>query len=105
MTETAFFRGEGGHVWEMDLPLGEQHARAHKEGRLVRVNEDGSPFEEHAEEPKAPEPQPADAPQPSKAGSKKDWVAYAVAQGADEATAESMTRDELADVFGATEPQ
>ncbi|MEU5030176.1 hypothetical protein [Streptomyces milbemycinicus] len=45
MAETAYFRGEGGHVWKMDLPLGEQHARAHEEGRLVRVNEDGSPFE------------------------------------------------------------
>ncbi|GAA5078618.1 hypothetical protein [Streptomyces similanensis] len=48
MAETAYFRGEGGHVWEMDLPLSDQHARAHEEGRLVRVNQDGSPYTEPA---------------------------------------------------------
>ncbi|WP_371538391.1 hypothetical protein OG210_21900 [Streptomyces sp. NBC_00466] len=49
--ETAYFMGEGGHVWEMDLPLSEQHARAHGEGRLVRVNQDGTAHEEHKPEP------------------------------------------------------
>jgi hypothetical protein len=44
MAETAYFKGEGGHVWEMDLPLSDQHARAHEEGRLVLVNQDGTPL-------------------------------------------------------------
>ncbi|MFE9865874.1 hypothetical protein ACFYPZ_24570 [Streptomyces sp. NPDC005506] len=105
MAETAYFRGEGGHVWEMDLPLGEQHARAHKEGRLVRVNQDGSAFSESAEESEASSTEPASIPMPSKGGSKADWVAYAVAQGADVAEAESKTRDQLVDAYGATEPQ
>ncbi|MFG2380565.1 hypothetical protein [Streptomyces avermitilis] len=61
MAETAHFRGEGGHVWEMDLPLSDQHARAHEEGRLVLVNEDGSAFEE----PEAPESKPEPAPKDS----------------------------------------
>jgi hypothetical protein len=45
------------------------------------------------------------AVRPSKSASKKDWVAYLVSQGADEAEAESMTRDELAEAYGDTEPQ
>lgn len=42
--ETGFFRGTGGAIWEMDLPLsplmGEQLAKQD----LVRVNEDGSTY-------------------------------------------------------------
>ncbi|MFD5711329.1 hypothetical protein ACFWHW_13180 [Streptomyces pharetrae] len=94
MAETGFFRGEGGHVWEMNLPLGEAHARRVQEGALVRVNEDGSTYTE-----------PAAPSRPGKSASKKDWVAYAVSQGADEAEAESKTRDELAEAYGDTEPQ
>ncbi|MFE7029453.1 hypothetical protein ACFU9Y_04020 [Streptomyces sp. NPDC057621] len=104
MAETGFFRGEGGHVWELDLPLNEAFARREQEGGLVRVTQDGSPFQEDAEEPEqAPGTEPAD--RPSKSASKKDWVAYAVSQGADEAEAESKTRDELAEAYGDTEPQ
>ncbi|MCM1941776.1 hypothetical protein NC239_26615 [Streptomyces sp. G3] len=97
MAETAYFRGEGGHVWEMNLPLSEAHARREQEGALVRVNQDGSPYQETSE--------PAVPQRPAKSASKKDWVAYAVSQGADEAEAESATRDELAEAYGDTEPQ
>lgn len=42
--ETGYFRGSGGVVWQMDLPLrplmGEQLAKQ----ELVRVNEDGSSY-------------------------------------------------------------
>jgi hypothetical protein len=103
MAETGFFRGEGGHVWELDLPLTESFARREQEGGLVRVNEDGSALQGEAEEPEAPGPEPA--VRPSKSASKADWLAYAVSQGADEAEAESMTRDELAKAYGDTEPQ
>jgi uncharacterized protein (DUF1800 family) len=36
---------------------------------------------------------------PSKNASKADWAAYAIAQGMDEADAEDMTRNELAEHF------
>ncbi|MGW6739719.1 hypothetical protein ACWGDX_03050 [Streptomyces sp. NPDC055025] len=37
---------------------------------------------------------------PNRAASKADWVAYAVSQGADQAAAEALTRDALADQYG-----
>lgn len=45
----------------------------------------------------------ADAPtieRPADRGSKGDWVAYAVAYGADEDEAKAMTRDELVAAYG-----
>ena len=38
--------------------------------------------------------------EPSKGGSKVAWVAYAVAQGADEADLEGLSRDKIADAYG-----
>jgi hypothetical protein len=40
-----------------------------------------------------------DVERPKGNASKAEWVAYAVAQGADEAAADAMTRDELADKY------
>jgi hypothetical protein len=37
---------------------------------------------------------------PAKAASKAEWVAFAVAQGADEAEAEGLTKPELVDLYG-----
>jgi hypothetical protein len=92
MAETAHFMGEGGHVWEMDLPLSEHHAREEQEGRLVRVNPDGSALAEPASEPETPETQVPVAPKkPNKASSKADWVAWAVHQGATAEEAEGQT--------------
>jgi len=91
MAETGLFRGEGGHVWEMDLPLGEAHAKREREGALVRVNEDGSPFTESAEEPTEPAATQEPSKKPNKASSKADWVEWAVHQGADRDEAESLT--------------
>jgi hypothetical protein len=54
MADTAFYRGEGGYVWEMSLPLSAQHSRDEQEGRLVQVNQDGSPFTGEPETPKSP---------------------------------------------------
>ncbi|MET8185721.1 hypothetical protein ABZV15_07975 [Streptomyces sp. NPDC005246] len=110
MAETAHFRGEGGHVWEMDLPLSEQHARAEQEGRLVRVNQDGSAFSESAEESEAPSTEPASEPgpqeppkKPNKASSKADWVAWAVQHGAEQEEAESLTLAALIERFHSAE--
>jgi hypothetical protein len=96
MAETAHFRGEGGHVWEMDLPLSEQHARDEREGRLVRVSPDGSAYVEPTPEPETPEtPNPEAPKKPNKASSKADWVAWAVHQGETREAAEAVTREAL----------
>lgn len=39
---------------------------------------------------------------PAKSAPKAEWVSWAVLQGADSATAEGMTRDELVATYGAT---
>jgi hypothetical protein len=38
---------------------------------------------------------------PAKSAPKADWVAFAVAQGADEADAEALTKAELVEQYGA----
>lgn len=45
------------------------------------------------------EPGPEDVKPPARSASKADWVAYAVSQGAEQADAESKTRDQLAELF------
>lgn len=40
-------------------------------------------------------------PEPSKGGSKTDWAAYATAQGATADQLDGMSRDELAETYGA----
>lgn len=44
MADTIHVRGEGGTVWEMDLPLRPDHAERLADGRLTRVNADGSSY-------------------------------------------------------------
>lgn len=42
----------------------------------------------------------ADDSPPAKTAPKADWVAFAVAKGADEAEAEGLTKQELQDLYG-----
>jgi hypothetical protein len=42
--KSGYFRGAGGTVWEMDLPLKELYGHQLSKGELVRVNSDGSPW-------------------------------------------------------------
>ena len=101
MTDTAWFRGEGGGVWEMSLPLPEhQQQKVHK-GQLVRVNPDGTDWTAPAAEP----PDPAVVPQPVTArpavnASKADWVGWAVHNGAPAEEAEAMTKADLIEKYG-----
>jgi len=44
--ETGLFRGENGIVLTMDLPLGDAFAGRLKRGEIVRVNEDGSMYDD-----------------------------------------------------------
>lgn len=41
-----------------------------------------------------------DGSAPAKGAPKADWIAYAVSQGADEADAEAMTKEELVTTYG-----
>jgi hypothetical protein len=67
-------------------------------GGVVEVQEPAPPGPTVTEPVKNPEP-PA-VPEPSRGGSKADWVIYAVSKGADQAAAEAMSRDELAKQYG-----
>ena len=46
-------------------------------------------------------PQTAGTGRPKRVASKEEWVAFAVSVGADRATAEGMTKDELVAAYGA----
>ena len=92
MAETIHVRGEGGAVWEMDLPLPDGVAQRLERGDLARVNEDGSPYEEPADEvPDGP---------PAKTASKAEWVAYASRWHDNREELEGMTKAELIKGFG-----
>ncbi|NML50543.1 hypothetical protein HHL19_12820 [Streptomyces sp. R302] len=43
---------------------------------------------------------PDNIERPARSASKVDWVAYAVALGAEQADAEQLTRDQLAEQYG-----
>lgn len=49
MSEVIHLLGEGGGVFEMTLPLDRHIARRYAEGELLRVNPDGSEYEEPEE--------------------------------------------------------
>ena len=97
MAETIHVLGEGGGVHAMDLPLPEPIADRLTKGLLRRVNEDGTPYVEGADDgvPSAPTEEPA------KTAVKAEWVGWAVANGADAEEAEGMTKADLIDVYGA----
>jgi len=87
-------------VGETDNPAAVLYFRRHGYG-----------VEEIVPEP-APEPavvEPVDPPEtkrPAKSASKTDWVTYWVAQGGDQAVAEAMTKDQLAELDAApTKPE
>jgi hypothetical protein len=108
--ETAWFRGDGGGIWPMDLPLPEHMAEQLTKGYLTRVNEDGTPYEPPSPEPApqdgegaAPVPAPATpaVPRPATSASKAEWVGYTVrAHGLKPDDAEAMTKQDLIDRYG-----
>ncbi|GAA1395164.1 hypothetical protein ACFQZ4_24155 [Catellatospora coxensis] len=51
MGDTVHIRGEGGTVWEMDLPLSPDIQKRLNAGHITRVNPDGSRFAEPEAEP------------------------------------------------------
>lgn len=94
--ETGFFKGEGGVVWEMTLPLPETQAEKVTKGYLVRVNADGSPYVD-PEAQENPEPD-ALAPLPDAKAPKPLWIGWVVKHcGVTPDDAEAMTRHDLID--------
>jgi hypothetical protein len=87
---TGFFRGEGGAVFEMDLPLPEPMEYQLTRGQLRRVNADGTTW---AAEPERTGPPPVGAP-------KVEWVGWAVSQGATLDDADAMTKNDLVEKYG-----
>jgi hypothetical protein len=126
--QSGHFRGAGGTVWEMDLPLRELYGQQLAKGELVRVNADGSPWtggttpvqggEEVAVDPRdleiarlraaleemqAPVVPVDDQPKrPADNALKPEWVAYAlkVDSKLTEADAEAMTKADLIELYG-----
>lgn len=90
-TETAFYRGEGGVVWEMDLPLSEVMQEKVVKGTLRRVDADGMPYAEDAD---------AATSTLTKASSKAEWVGWAVRNGMAPDDAEAMTKNDLIELHG-----
>lgn len=111
MTRQAWFRGEGGSIILMDLPLPDVYAAQEAQGRLNRVNPDGSPWsnvpvvesdaDREAREQAEDEALPVGPVKPSRADSKAQWVDYAkLSSDVDHDVIEGMTKAQLVAEFG-----
>lgn len=94
--EYGYFRGEGGTVFKLDLPIHETIAERIAKKEIHRVNEDGTPYVEAEPEAAAASAPPANAP-------KATWVDWAVSQGAGRSEAEAMTKLNLIGEYGGGE--
>lgn len=96
--ETAFFRGEGGAIFEMALPLPENHLYKLERGQLKRCNPDGSDL--------TGDDAPQELKRPAASASKNEWVRWAVHVTADTDTplsiddADAMTKNDLVEKYG-----
>lgn len=111
MSRSAWFRGEGGSLLEFDLPLTEHYAAQERQGRLIRVNPDGSawsdaPEFESDEDRKAREDaedqeRPIGPVKPSRADTKAQWVDYAeLSSDLSHDELQAMTKAQLVERFG-----
>ena len=96
--KTAFFKGEGGSVFEMDLPLPEPLQYQVTRGTLRRCNPDGTGLLAGVDD--VEDEVELSAGPPSVRASKNEWVGYAVAQGMSVDDADAMTKNELIEKFG-----
>lgn len=107
MVEQMWIRGENGMLHLFDLPLPSGIESRLDRGDLTRVNEDGSPWQEPGfveEEPPYGD-LPPDAPAlPKRAENRATWTEFAVSQGMDRETANSMTKAELIEAFTPSAP-
>lgn len=95
--ETGFFRGAGGGVFEMDLPLPDPYQDQIAKRTLVRVNADGSDFTGDAA---GAAEGAAVTERPSVNAPKSAWIGWAVHNGADLEDAAAATKQDLVDTYG-----
>ncbi|TYB69735.1 hypothetical protein FXF51_06115 [Nonomuraea sp. PA05] len=97
---TGWFRGEGGVIWPMTLPLSEVMAEKLVKGYLTRVNADGTPYVDPGAEGEDPgEPSAEEAP-PANAN-KAAWIGYAHrVHGVPLDEAEALTKHDLMELYG-----
>lgn len=100
VTDTIHVIGEGGVVFEMDLPLPEGVAQRLERGDLRRVNADGTPYECPVEPVEPAEEDPFAVKRPADGAGKQDWVTYAVSKGATVNEANGFTKLELIELYG-----
>jgi len=95
--ETGFFRGAGGGIFELPLPLSENFEQQRVRGQLVRVDENGDPWTDQTSAPAVDGPArpPVNAP-------KNEWVGYAVAVDPDLTVddADARTKNDLIEKYG-----
>lgn len=97
---------EGGAVIGFTLPLSEHVEKQWRAGELVRVREDGTPWDEAWDDPDALDGEPAEPggddgvpARPRDAAHRRHWQAYAVALGAcTEDEADGMTKAQLVEL-------
>jgi hypothetical protein len=97
--ETGFFRGAGGGVFELSLPLSENYENQRVRGQLVQVaNAAGDPLDP----PGAEDPEPDGPVRPPVSAVKNEWVGYAVAVDPDLTVddADAMTKNDLIEKYG-----
>jgi hypothetical protein len=102
MADTAHYRGEGGAVFEMALPLPEVMQDKVTKGYLRRVNADGTPYVAPAETGSGgSDLTDGIPPRPAQSAQKAEWVGYAVLVGGMKPDdAEAMTKQDLIERFG-----
>lgn len=102
MAETGFFRGEGGVILLLDLPLPEVMQDKVTKGYLVRVaGEDGGTYVEPAPAEDGSDLTNGVPPRPAQAATKAEWVGYAVlVHDMKPDDAEALTKQDLIDKFG-----
>lgn len=94
--ETGFFKGAGGGIFELPLPLADNFEYQLVRGQLARVNEDGSPYEAHG----AMDLTAGEIRVPGKNAAKNEWVGYAVSQGMTVDDADALSKADLIERFG-----
>jgi len=92
VADTIHVRGEGGTIFEMDLPLPKGVQQRLDAGAIVRVNADGSPVTEVQES--------TQAERPGKNASAEAWAAYALTLGAEPEDVEGLSRADLIELYG-----
>jgi hypothetical protein len=94
--ETGFFRGAGGGVFELSLPLSENFENQRVRGQLVQVNADGEAVRSVAPKTRL---EPGGEPPVS---AKNEWVGYAAAVESDLSVddADAMTKNDLIEKYG-----